>query len=107
MQTIAVNGGTIKLKTNNQERDLICYLDLPDSFKKEFDYIGEEDTVSPRFVKYKGWYWDVVDTMPAPDWAQRHGWHAGIELGFDSLLLIRFNLEDCESAVIGYAYAAD
>lgn len=93
------------LKTDNKERELISYTDLPDDWRSEFDYLDGEDCHSPQFFRYKGRYYDAVDAMPAPVWALMEGWHTKVELTFDSLLLIRFE-DDCETVKVAYAFTS-
>jgi hypothetical protein len=52
--------------TNHKFRPLTCWCDLPPAWRGEFDYVDEADHVSPRFVKYRGWWYDVGDCMPLP-----------------------------------------
>lgn len=59
----------MKIYTNNHWRPLLSLADIPEKAQKEFDYIGEEDSFSPRIVKYKGEYYDLGDfitTSPGP-----------------------------------------
>jgi len=101
MEQITIDGMTVKIKTDGKERELICYEELPENVKQEFDYLDDEDKVSPRFVRYKDVYYDVIDTMMAPNWALKQGWHARIDLTFSSLYLVHFT---GESVIMGYAF---
>lgn len=47
----------MKIITNNQPRELVCFHNLPESEQSDFDYIEGDDRFNPRFFKYKGaWY---------------------------------------------------
>ena len=51
------------LITNMQPRALQCLEDLPEKTRAEFDYIDESDAYSPRFVQYRGEWYDTHDTQ--------------------------------------------
>lgn len=89
------------IQTNNHKKEMISYYDLPENWQNEFDYLDEDEKVEPRFVWYKSWFWDVIDTMQAPPPFLSY-WHRHIPLGWDSMLLIRF--KDDDYVIMGYAY---
>lgn len=50
--------------TNNQARELKALYELPTDVAKKFDYVdSDEDEVQPRFVKYRGEWYDVHDVQ--------------------------------------------
>ncbi len=96
----------VSIRTNNKPRDLLCFADLSEKARKEFDYVDEEEHYSPRFVKYKGTTYDVNDTttasrMPEP----LNSWDSYISDSFFSGVVFRFPCEngrtDYERIVVG------
>lgn len=54
--------------TDHKYRPLVCWLDLPEHWRTWFDYMTDElEQTTPRFVKYKKWWYDVGDCMRASD----------------------------------------
>jgi hypothetical protein len=108
----------VRIITNNKRRDLISLNDLPAKVQQEFDYVREDGDYSPRFVKYKGaWYdaydtqgIDVSDTRTKPlGWAMMvksddpfAKWHAVISETFFSGVLFRF---DGDQVIVGRYYS--
>lgn len=95
--------------TNNVPRELIAFFELPAEVRKDFDYIGPDEHYSPRFVKFKGEYYDVFDTqgirVQTPGrfvgWdmcvdadSPLADWNAIISESFFSGVLFRFKGED-------------
>ena len=60
----------MKIRTNNQAREILSGFDLTDKERKEFDYLSEEELAAPRFVRYRDWAYDLGDMMAA----QTKGW---------------------------------
>jgi hypothetical protein len=54
----------ITITTNNRPRALVWWHDLPENVQKDFDYLDPCERCQSRFVQYKGWWYDVYDTMP-------------------------------------------
>jgi hypothetical protein len=52
--------------TNRIPRPLQCLYDLPPAAAKDFGYLGQAEACEPRLVQYKGVWYDVLDSMPAP-----------------------------------------
>ena len=53
----------MKILTNNRRRPLVCAADLPVEVQECFDYLKWEEGYDPRFVKYRGHWYDVYDSM--------------------------------------------
>jgi hypothetical protein len=87
----------MKIKTNNQPRELVGLIDIPERFRADFDYITGDDTYSMRLVKYKGQYYDTNEFMPVPKQAnpidpqdQMQAWHGYQSDTYFSGTLIKF-----------------
>jgi hypothetical protein len=59
--------------TNRIPRPLQCLYDLPPAAAKDFGYLGQAEACEPRLVQYKGVWYDVLDSMPAPVPRPRRG----------------------------------
>lgn len=91
----------MKITTNNKPRPMVCLADLPAEVQKDFDYVREQGDLLPRFVQYKGWWYDVHDTMRCPGAEapaeQRHafkGWDSYISETFFSGVVFRLIGDD-------------
>jgi len=77
---------TVKITTNNHPREILS--DIPESARKEFDYIDwekvEDGNESVSFVYYRGDYWNLNDTEGTfphdRDW-----WYVSQSFGFGIL----------------------
>lgn len=69
----------MKITTNAVVRPLLCLEELPLRDQLDFDYVGADCT--PRFVKYKSDYHDVLDTqvITTADNALPIGWAMRVE----------------------------
>ena len=54
---------TIRVITNRKPRQLIDFIDLPKKDQDDFSYLLAHDWDTPRFVQYKGCWYDVFDTL--------------------------------------------
>ena len=88
--------------TNNTPRHLLDWHDLTDKEKKEFDYIKDVDNEGfARFVRYKGWVYDMhdverVSTVDSP----LHEWDGFVSDSFFSGVVFKYT-NDYESVVCG------
>lgn len=57
----------LDITTNQHVRPLRALLDLPEADRADFDYIEGEDQYAPRLVRYRGSWWDTLDTEQTPD----------------------------------------
>ena len=90
----------IKISSNHQARDLVCFYDMPEKEQNEFDYVREDhDRCSLRFFKYKGEYYDSYEFVRSPDSFPSY-WQGYQSDSFFSGLLIRFS-EDDDSVIVG------
>ena len=104
----------MKITTDRRMRWLEPWYDLPEKWQKEFDYIKPDDQYSPRFVKYKGQFYDAVDTQRITTedaslmgWAIHvkpeeplAAWHRIASDSYFSGMLFRFD-EDFEKVIVG------
>ena len=74
----------VNIKTNNVPRVLMCWMDLTDKEKLEYDYVNDEDRYSPSFFRYKGstYYLGnfirVSESLPGWEGAQHHTMFSGV-----------------------------
>ena len=98
--------------TDNKWRPLASLTDLPAKAMKEFEYIDEDSIHDLRFVKYKGVWYDAMDTQRITTGSYRMGWDmyvtkdhhfakwsAVISDSFFSGILFKF--DDYEQVIIG------
>ena len=98
----------MKIKTNNQPRDVLTWYDLTPAEQKEFDYLEEGEG---SFFRYKNQMYDLGEFMridanitPHP---QRDGWekwHGYASDSYFSGVLVRYT-SDCEQVVVGMYYS--
>lgn len=80
----------ITVKTNDHERTLVAWEDLPTQRQAEFDYVEGEDRLSPRFVFYRGTWLDTEDTEGlAPHDLAALGWSTYLTDSFFSGVVFR------------------
>lgn len=93
------------IRTNYHRRELRCLEELPLEVRGDFDYIEEEDSYSPRFVKYKGEWYDTSDCDVHKLQFQGIAWDCGISETFFSSVLFRFPPEDdYQTVIVGHAW---
>jgi hypothetical protein len=93
---------SLTIITNNRPRTLLCAVDLPAQVQADFDYVAWDEGYTPRFVQYKGWWYDVFDTQSVPrqlGFEQFNGWHGIVSDSFFSGVL--FKLGDDDTVVCG------
>lgn len=92
----------MKITTNNVHRDITEAHELTPSEREQFDYLNwaaiDDGTDSARFVRYKGFLYDLGEFMAnvSDEYGEWHGVHT--DSAFTGLLL-RF-VEDGERCVI-------
>jgi len=96
----------LTIKTNNHMRDLVCYEDLPERIKPDFDYLNQEETLTPRFVKYRGLYIDCYDMMRT-DGSALSNWDGYCGDSYFSGTLVKFIYDDYgyEAVIVGTYYS--
>lgn len=93
----------ITIKSNHHIYDLKPYTELPVKERKWFGYI--EDAFVPRFVCYKGNWYDVHDMMRSSQDMFPEYWHGYLSDSFFSGILVRFEGEDPDQVVMGTYYS--
>ena len=101
--------GRYVVKSNNHERDLLAWDQLPESVREDFDYVTGEDRSSPRFVEYLGSWYDTSDTEGlAPADLASLGWSTYLTDSFFSGVVFRHFTRDGEymddAVVVGRFY---
>jgi hypothetical protein len=92
----------MKIITNNRPRPMACFADLPAKVQADFDYVMLADHYSPRFVQYKGEWYDVYDSQSITrelGFSQFAGWHGIQSDSFFSGVL--FKLCDDDTVIVG------
>ena len=64
----------MNITTDNKWRPLASLTDLPAKAVKEFEYIDEDSIYDLRFVKYKGAWYDAMDTQRITVGNSFRGW---------------------------------
>ena len=108
---------TMGIKTDNKWRPLAALADLPEKAQKEFEYIDGDSIYDLRFVKYKGVWYDAMDTQRITISTYRMGWamlvakdhpfakwSAFISDSFFSGVLFKFD-EDSDRVIVGTYYS--
>ena len=90
----------MKIVTNNQPRFILSGYELPESQRKEFDWLSDDDYLQAEFVKYKGVYYALSEFMlcdnaayPLSNW---QGYHSD---SYFSGILIKY--KDSDSVIVG------
>lgn len=95
----------MQIITNNVPRSLLALHELPAKTQLDFDYVREEGSYSPRFVQYKGWWYDVDDTQAVrysrggSAMTEFDGWDSFVSETFFSGVL--FKLGDNDDVIVG------
>ncbi len=84
----------MKIKTNNQPRDILSWYDLTPAEQKEFDYLEEGEG---SFFRYKGCVYDLGEAMRIEGVAGWQGYYSGTAF---SGVLVRYT-SDCEQVIVG------
>ena len=102
--------------TNNVTRDLLCFEDLTDDERAEFDYVNAADFCSPRFFRYRGCCYDLNDGFDSlPTYTpgvfrdNLKGWDGFQSDSFFSGIAVRFPREngepDFERIIVALVYS--
>lgn len=101
---------TPTIKASNRWYDLIAWCELPWKEREFFDYVEENDKLNPRFVKYRGEWYDTCE-FEAANWHDEHpqrafmwGWHGFQTDSYFSGVLCRFD-SSCERVQMGRFYS--
>jgi len=92
--------------TNNHQRQMACLAELPDNVRADFDYVNEDERYCPRFVQYKGHWYDVYDSQSITrelGFDQFKGWDGIVSETFFSGVLFRLVGDD--EVIVGRYFA--
>ena len=87
----------MKIKTNNQPRDILAWYDLTPEEQKEFDYLKDGEG---SFFRYKGWVYDLEEFMRVDHTAIHGDWHGYASDSYFSGMLVRYT-SDCDQVIVG------
>lgn len=87
----------MKIKTNNQPRDILTWYDLTPAERKEFDYLEEGEG---SFFRYKNHVYDLGEFMRVDHTAIPGDWHGYASDSYFSGVLVRY-ASDCEQVIVG------
>lgn len=91
----------MQIVTNQQSRHLEALSDLPAAAAKDFDYIAAEEQFEPRFVRYRGEWYDVNETVRCESELLASGWHGYLAQTYFSGVLFRI---EGDSVIVGRYY---
>lgn len=96
------------IKTNNIPRELVSWFDMPaDEAQEWFSYVDEDERYSPRFVQYRGSWYDVNDFESTRSLGTPHPfkvWDGYQSESFFSGILVRYVDSQCESVIVARYY---
>lgn len=92
----------MEIITNNIPRKLIYGCELPEKYRKEFDYLSDEDYETNNFVVYRGVVYDLSEFMNCHSMFNKQ-WHGYSSDTYFSGVLVR--IVDDESVIIGRYYS--
>ena len=93
---------TLTIITNGRKRPLYALVQLPIRALADFDYVQQFSAHSPRFVQYRGSWYDVYDSQSVTrelGFDQFKGWHGIVSDTLFSGML--FKLCDNDTVVCG------
>ena len=98
----------MKIKTNNQPRDILTWYDLTPAEQKEFDYLEEGEG---SFFRYKGWVYDLGEFMRTdvsivlhPQRDSLEKWHGYASGSYFSGVLVRYT-SNCDQVIVGQYFS--
>ena len=87
----------MKIKTNNQPREILTWHQLTPKEQKEFDYLEDGEG---SFFRYKGWLYDLGEFMRVDHTVIPGKWHGYASNGYFAGVLVRYT-SDCERVIVG------
>ena len=86
----------LRFKTNHHPRLVLDWYELTDKEKKEFDYINPEEQCTTRFVRYKGWVYDIYEAQMVEPTTALHDkawlkWDAFVSESFFSGVVFKYH----------------
>lgn len=105
---------TYKITSNNRQRDMVTYNELPVSARGMFDYVkGDLDSndkdqtdTEPRFFRAYGVWFDYYEIERAPHDLARQGWDGYTNIAAGACYVFRYFDRDgytLDGPVVGFA----
>lgn len=97
----------VTIKSDKKWRNLIYGYELPKKWRKEFDYLTDEEFETRNFAKYRGWYYDINEFSAINDrmgYAEFKGWDGIVSDSYFSGVVIKLS-SDGEQYKIGRFYS--
>jgi hypothetical protein len=109
----------MRVTTNSHRRELLTLTELKPAEREEFDYVTEEDSFDPRFVRAYGNVYDVHDSqrITVSPWHEAFGfnvsadsplasWHGIVaESAFSGTVFRLLSGDDDGFVVVGHTYS--
>lgn len=90
----------LNIITNNIPRDIIYGYQLPKKFRKEYDFMDEEEIDNSPFFKYRDWYFYIGDFMRISNDTDLKGWDGYMSETFFSGIVVKYT-EDFDQIIVG------
>lgn len=82
---------------------MVSFFDLPEKAQFDFDYIDENEKHNYRFVKYKGNFYDVFESIWLGENSELKEW--GSVEGQSYFHAILFKIVDNENVIVGSQFS--
>lgn len=93
------NVSNIEIVSNNHPRPLLCYLDLTEKERSEYDYDGAEEA---EFFRYKGNAYSMDDFVVSTGVLSERGWHGMSPDSFFSGIVVSMITDDTDNVIVGF-----
>lgn len=90
----------VTIITNNQPRDILYGFQLPKKYRKEFDYLTDEEYADQAFFIYKKQAYALIDFLRSDSYKD---WDGACSDSFFSGVLIKI-VNDGDSVIVGRYY---
>ena len=91
----------IKIITNNQPSDILSGLELPAKYRKEFDYLSDDEFYEESFFIYNGRAYSIGEFMHTESFPN---WHGSLGDSYFSGVLVRI-INNGEAVIVGRYYS--
>ena len=89
----------MNIRTNNKPRPILYGSEVPVKYRKEFDYMTDDEFNTNMFFMYKGWCYSLGDFMCTES---TPGWDGGLGTSYFSAVLIK--LVGNEAVIVGQQF---
>lgn len=90
---------TTLIRTNNKPRPILYGSEVPVKYRKEFDYMTDDEFNTNMFFMYKGWCYSLGDFMCTESIS---GWDGALGTSYFSAVLIK--LVGNEAVIVGQQF---